>query len=74
MGTSYCKEQPKKKEEDVRMNKSRKKRQELETQAQTVLTLDVDQITWSMLSLKPKSPLAHYPEFIACLATTLFKN
>jgi hypothetical protein len=26
------------------------------------------------LLLRPKPPLAHYPEFIVCLATTLFKK
>jgi hypothetical protein len=29
---------------------------------------------WSILSLGPKPPLAHYPAFIVCLATTLFKK
>jgi hypothetical protein len=29
---------------------------------------------WSILSLEPKPPLAYYPAFIVCLATTLFKK
>jgi hypothetical protein len=29
---------------------------------------------WSILSIVPKPPLAHYPAFIVCLATTLFKK
>jgi hypothetical protein len=29
---------------------------------------------WSMLSLGPKPPLAYYPAFIVCLATTSFKK
>ena len=29
---------------------------------------------WSILSLGPKPPLAHYPAFIVCLATNLFKK
>jgi hypothetical protein len=28
----------------------------------------------SILSLSPKPPLAHYPAFIVCLATTLLKS
>jgi hypothetical protein len=27
-----------------------------------------------VLSLSPKTPLAHYPEFIVCLATNLSKK
>jgi hypothetical protein len=29
---------------------------------------------WCMVSLRPKPPLAHYPEFIVYLATILFKS
>jgi hypothetical protein len=29
---------------------------------------------WSILLLRPKPPLAHYPAFIVCLATSLFKK
>jgi hypothetical protein len=29
---------------------------------------------WSILSLRPKLPIAHYPVFIVCLVTTLFKK
>jgi hypothetical protein len=29
---------------------------------------------WSILSLRPKPRLAHYPAFIVCLATILFKK
>jgi hypothetical protein len=29
---------------------------------------------WSILSLGPKPQLSHYPAFIVCLATTLFKT
>ena len=29
---------------------------------------------WFILSLGPKPPLAHYPAFIVCLATTSFKK
>jgi hypothetical protein len=51
MVTSYCKEQPKKQEDVVRGKKvkeeegRRGRKKEVETQAQTVLTLGLDQIT-----------------------------
>jgi hypothetical protein len=44
MDTSYCKEQPKK-QGDVTRRKLMKKRYEVETLAQTVLTLGLYQIT-----------------------------
>jgi hypothetical protein len=43
MDTSYCKEQPKK-QEGIARRKVVKKRQEVETQAQAVLTLALSQI------------------------------
>jgi hypothetical protein len=46
--TSYCKEQPKKQEDDAgrkEVQEERSRKKEVKTQAQTVLTLGLDQNT-----------------------------
>jgi hypothetical protein len=59
-------------------------RKEVKNQAQTILTMGLDQIAKvvphldeplvRILLLGAKSPLVHYPTIIFCLATNLFKK